>query len=153
MSLRTLPDKKLANKKVWNIFQLPYNKIVGQLFSYNIFKWADKKLHVTIKNCMFPQSRALFGAFCRICSIWLKWQLCRNRAQSTENGPFSIIMADSNLVTWKLPQMTLRKLDEFKKITEKLALPCSKGIFTHFGRFPNFCKSALFLSKNRREIH
>ncbi len=47
MSVRALSDKKLVDKKVWNMFQLPYNKIVDQLFSYNTFKWADA--HRTIK--------------------------------------------------------------------------------------------------------
>ncbi len=36
------------------------------------------------------------------------------------------------------------KPGDFNKITEKLVFP---GIFTHFGRFSNFCKSAYFWVK------
>ncbi len=104
MSVRALPDKKF-----WKTFQLPYNRIVGQLFSYNIFEWADA--HRTIE----------------LGSEYRKWSYL-NYYGGFEFG---------NLENPHRRRFV--KLGDFNKITEKLAL---KGIFTHFGRFSNFCKIA-----------
>ncbi len=134
MSVHALPDKISDHKKVWNMFHFSNDKIIACNKKNVCFhSWGHFLSHF-IEFVRFGKNETCAEMGLRVLKIvpsQLPWRI---RIRQLEN----------------LHKRRFIKLGGFNKIIEKLALP---GIFTHFGRFSNFCKSALFLSKIQREIH
>ncbi len=158
MSVRAQPDKKLFNKKIWNMLKPSYNKIKGQLFSCNTFKWADArgtiKIRCNNKKLHLSAVEDVLWAILSNSFALVKMAVVRNRAKSTKNGPISNYhdgFESGDLEN--LHRHRFIKLDNFNKITEKIALTVVMAFLPTLDNFQIFAKVPLSSCKIQWEIH